>query len=82
MNWDLLILLEKEFSKLKNLLAMKIRPDTNDGGGASRGSINRSYEGVGKNPSLCPYFERPLLAAMRGHGLPFQRIGGECAGFA
>ena len=60
---------------------MAIDSDTNQRG-ESRGLIRRSYESVGKNPSVYSYFERLLRPALRGHGLPFQRVGGECAGFA
>lgn len=59
---------------------MTIDSDTNCGG-VSRGSIRRSYEGVGKNPSIYPYFERLFRPAVRGGGLPVRRVGGECARF-
>jgi hypothetical protein len=51
-------------------------------GGASLGTISRGYEGVGKNPSVYPYFERLFRAALRGHGLLFQRDSGECSGYS
>jgi hypothetical protein len=70
---------KKIAQKRKNLLAMKIEPDTKDGSGASRGSISRIYEGVG-NPSVYPYFEWLFRAALWRHGLPFQRSRSQCAG--
>jgi hypothetical protein len=63
------------------LLAMTIDSDIKDGG-ASRGSISPNYENLGKNPSVYPYYERLFGPALRGYGLPFQRVGDECAGFA
>jgi len=62
------------------MLAMKVCPDINEGGGASRGSICRSYEGVEKNPSAYPYFDRRLRSALRGHRLLFEWLAGKCAG--
>jgi hypothetical protein len=59
----------KNLLRQKILLAMKIRSDTNDSRGVSRGSISRRYEGVGKNPFLHPYFERLFGHARRRHGL-------------
>ena len=59
---------------------MAIDSDTNQGG-ASRAAISRNYEND-RNPSVYSYFERRFRSALRGHGLPFQRVGGECAGFA
>jgi hypothetical protein len=64
--------------KEKNLLAMKIDPGMKDGGGASRGSITRIYEGVG-NPVYL-HFEWLLRAALWRHRLLFQRIGSQCPG--
>jgi hypothetical protein len=40
-------------------------------GGESQGTISRSYEGVGKNPSVYPYLERLFWAALRSHRFPF-----------
>jgi hypothetical protein len=74
---------EKKKSKEKinkKLLAMTIDSDTNEGRRIA-GSISRSY-GVGENPSVYSYFERLFRPALRGDGLPFQRVGGECASFA
>jgi len=68
--------------KFKKLLAMIIGSDTNSCGGASLGSISRSYEVVGKDPSVYPYFERLFRSALRRHRLPFQWVGGERAVFA
>lgn len=65
----------------KKLLAMTIDSDTNDGG-LSQGSISRSYECVGKNPTVYPFCERLLRVARWGNRLSFQRLGGERAGFA
>jgi hypothetical protein len=59
---------------------MKVSRDINERGGASRGSTSRSYEGVGKNPSAYPFIERPFRPALRGDGLLFERLAGECAG--
>jgi hypothetical protein len=64
--------------KIKKLLAMTIDSDTNEGRRIA-GSISRSYESVG-NPAVYRYFERLFRPALRGHGLLFQRVGGECAG--
>ena len=36
----------------------------------------------GRNPSVYSDFEWLFRPALRGHGLSFQRVGGECAGFA
>jgi hypothetical protein len=72
---------KKNQKRIKYLLAMKINSGTN-GGGASRGSISRSYEGVGKNPSVYPYFERLFRPAVRGCRLSVRRVGGERARFA
>jgi len=52
---------------------MRFDADTNKGGGASQGSIRRSY--VGKNPLIYLYFQRPVRPALRGDRLPFQRVG-------
>jgi hypothetical protein len=45
---------------------MKTGPDTNECSGVSLGSKNRSYEGVGKHPSIYPFFERLSRRALRG----------------
>jgi hypothetical protein len=66
--------------KLKILLAMTIDSDTYSDTGVSQGTVSRGY--VGKNLSICLCFERLLRSALWGDGLPFQRVGGECAGFA
>jgi len=50
-------------------------------GRASRGSISRNCEND-RNPSVYSDFERLFRPALRGHGLPFRRVGGECAVFA
>jgi hypothetical protein len=76
-----LILRKKgEGKKFKKLLAMTIDSDTNQGG-ASRRAISRTHEND-RNPSFYSYFERFLRPALRGDGLPVQRDGGKCAGFA
>ena len=59
---------------------MRIKSDTNNGGGASQGSISRSY--VGKNSLVYLYCQRPVRPALRGDRLPFERVGIECTGFA
>ena len=59
---------------------MTIDSDTKRGG-ASRGSISRNCE-KGWSHSVYFAFELLLRSALRGHGLPFHRVGGECAGFA
>lgn len=46
------------------LLAMIVDSDTNSDG-VSRGSVRRTYEGVGKNPSLYPYLQRLFRPAKR-----------------
>jgi hypothetical protein len=61
--------LRKKWPGEKNLLAMKIDPDIDDCGGASRGSISCNYEGV-ESTSFYPYFERIFFCALRGHDLP------------
>ncbi len=57
---------------------MGINSNMNVGGGESLGTRSRNYEGVG-NPSLYLYFGRLFGPALRGHGLLFQRDGGECS---
>lgn len=64
----------------KKLLAMTIGSDMNEHG-ASRGSISRNCENTWSH-SVYAAFERLSRPALRGGGLPFQRVGGECAGFA
>ena len=59
---------------------MTIDADTNQGD-ASRAAVSRTYEND-RNPSVYLYFEQLFRPALRGDGLPFQRVGGECAGFA
>jgi hypothetical protein len=66
--------------KIKRLLAMAIDSATNKSG-ASRGSISRNCENAWSH-SVYSAFERFFRPALRGDGLPFQRHGGECAGFA
>ena len=61
---------------------MKIIPDTNDPCRVSLGTISRSYERVGKNPSVYPYFERVVRPALRGCRLQFQRDSGEYSIFS
>jgi len=65
-------------NKLKMLLAMTIDSGTNQGG-ASRAAISRTYEND-RITSVYSYFERRFRPVLLGHGLPFQRVGGECAG--
>ena len=65
----------------KKLLAMKIDSDRSDGDGASQGTISRTYENYYIH-SLYSALERFFGSALWGRGLPFQRVGGECAGFA
>jgi hypothetical protein len=62
----------------KNFLAMAINSNMNVGGGESRGTISRNYEGVG-NPSVYPYFHWLFRLALRGDGLPFQRLSSKRA---
>jgi hypothetical protein len=57
---------------------MAIDSDTNQGG-ASRAANSHPYEND-RNPSVYSYFERFFRPALWGHGLLFQRVGGECAG--
>jgi hypothetical protein len=76
------LVLPKEIcSNRKILLAIEIPSDINDRGGVSRGSISRNYEGVGKDPSVHPYFERLDSPALRSYRLSFRRVGCKCAGF-
>jgi hypothetical protein len=72
--------LRNKWPEQKNLLAMAIDSDTNKGG-ASGGSISRNCENAWSH-SVYSAFERLLRPALLGHGLPIQRVGGECAGFA
>jgi hypothetical protein len=75
------LILKKSKSKEKinkKLLAMEIGSDTKQGRRIA-GSISRSYESVG-NPAVYLYFERLFCRAVWGHGLLFQRLGGERAG--
>jgi hypothetical protein len=67
--------LRNKWPEQKNLLARVTNSDTNDGG-ASRGSISRNCENI-RNPSVYADFERLFSPALRGHGLPIQRLGGE-----
>jgi hypothetical protein len=71
----------KKLPNSKILLGTMINPDTNDCG-VSRGAISRNYEGVGKNPSVYPFFEQLFGSMLLGHGLSFQRDCGKCAGLA
>ncbi len=64
----------------EKLLAMTIDSDTNEHG-ASRGSISRSCENPWSH-SVYSALERLFSAALRGHDLLFQRLGGECASVA
>jgi hypothetical protein len=59
---------------------MKINSDTNGSGGASRGSISRSYAGVEKNPSVYSYFERLFHPTVRGRGLSIRRSAASVQG--
>jgi hypothetical protein len=69
---------EAKTDGLKNLLAMTIDSDINEGG-ESRGSISRNCENAWGH-SVYSAFERFFCLALRGHSLPFQWVGGECAG--
>ena len=73
--------LQNKWPQQKNLLAMKIDSDNNRGGGASRGTISRSCEN-GCIHSVYSALERLFRSALRGHGLLFRRLGGECTGLA
>jgi hypothetical protein len=72
--------LRNKWSEQKNLLAMTIDSDTNKSG-ASRGTISRNCENS-RNPTVYAGFERFFRPALWSYGLPFQRVGGKCAGFA
>jgi len=71
--------LRNKLPKQKNFLAMAIDSDMK-AGGVSPGTISRNYEGVGKNPSIYPYFERLCRPALRSRGLPFRRQRSQRAG--
>jgi hypothetical protein len=71
---------QNKWPEQKKLLAMTIDSDTNKGG-ASRGTISRNCENAW-NHSVYSAFERLFRAALWGEDLPFQRVGGACAGFA
>jgi len=71
---------ENKWPQQKNLLAMTIDSDRKEHG-ASRGTISRSCENACCH-SVYSALERLFRSAVRGHGLPFQRLGGECTGFA
>ena len=64
----------------KKLLAMTIDSDTNEHG-ASRETIRRNCENAWSH-SVYSALERLFSAALRGYGLLFQRLGGECASVA
>jgi hypothetical protein len=67
--------------KLEKVLTRSINSNTNDGGGESRGPISRNCE-KDRDASACAHFVQLCLCTLSGQGLPFQRIGGERAGFA
>src|SRR5439155_24738320 len=69
--------LRNKWPDKKNLLAMAINSNMN-AGGASRGSISRNYERY-RDAFACPVFGRLFRLALRGDGLLFQRVRGECS---
>jgi hypothetical protein len=60
----------------KNLLVIKINSDI-EGGGASQGTIRRTYEKNYYIHSLYSALERLFRCALRGHGLQIQWLGGK-----
>jgi len=59
---------------------MAIDSDTNEHGVFTIAAYRSSR--CDRNSSVYSDFERLFRPALRGHGLPVQRVGGECAGFA